>query len=32
MIISTINLFRDGRDVVNVNESLYRMAVAVART
>ena len=32
MIISTINLFRNGRDVVNVNESLYRMAVAVART
>ena len=25
-------LFRDGRDVVNVNESLYRMTVAVART
>ena len=30
--VDEVALFRNGRDVVNVNESLYRMAVAVART
>ena len=32
VFLRKVDLFRDGRDVVNVNESLYRMAVAVART